>query len=392
MTTTLVFLILMLVSLGPVRDAAAACPPDCAVPCGSTDCNDNVANTRDDCTGPPSDPVCRNTQEFFAQGQGGGTGDCMMEWLLRWPPNAAPPNDLKYSLPPLQVGSRQRCEDGASCDLDGEVNGRCMFELRMCFCVGDPSITDCRDLTRPDFCAVGTGTPTKPGQYRFNPPSRPTTGGATWPAKQYTCNQYYAQLLKERLTGLNLDANPGADTVDGNTGAFDDAHYRVAFVNETVGISPLTPTSFPGIAYNEPAATWPCTEVLPIIVPVRRKCTYRERTVVMGGVPQTQKRWVAAYRSGKFSPKGYFVVRPGYGEVDKSGDRLTLECVPFDYPKTEWDEPSPDNHCLQSAPCCGQPEALGIAPNTHCCKVGSTPCSRAPAAAIASIARASGTP
>jgi hypothetical protein len=66
------------------------------------------------------------------------------------------------------------------------------------------------------------------------------------------------------------------------------------------------------------------------------------------------------------------VVRPGFAEVDKSGDRLTLECVPVEDDQAEWDEPSPDNQCVQSAPCCGQPEALGIAPNTHCCKVGPT--------------------
>jgi hypothetical protein len=34
--------------------------------------------------------------------------------------------------------------------------------------------------------------------------------------------------------------------------------------------------------------------------------------------------------------------------------------------------PHVPDQCIQSAPCCGQPEALGIAPNAHCCKVGPT--------------------
>jgi hypothetical protein len=68
-------------------------------------------------------------------GKGSRATDCVAEWAVNNPQNA-PALDGK-GLPLI----KQRCTDGdPACDADGAANGRCVFEVGVCFNVGDPRL------------------------------------------------------------------------------------------------------------------------------------------------------------------------------------------------------------------------------------------------------------
>ena len=69
-------------------------------------------------------------------GGGDPARDCWMEF-------EAPNRTLNFPLAPRQ-GREVRCFDGeAGCDVDGEVDGVCTFDIDVCFYVDDPDLPGC---------------------------------------------------------------------------------------------------------------------------------------------------------------------------------------------------------------------------------------------------------
>src|SRR5690606_3116652 len=69
-------------------------------------------------------------------GGGDPARDCWMEF-------EAPGRTLNFPRAP-RIGREVRCFDGeAGCDVDGEVDGTCTFDVDVCFFNDDPELPDC---------------------------------------------------------------------------------------------------------------------------------------------------------------------------------------------------------------------------------------------------------
>ena len=77
--------------------------------------------------------VVDNLNDCVAVDKGGK--DCLLAFSIDGDGLGNPPLDPKKGTPTTKI----ECEDGAACDRDGHVNGRCTFHLGMCINVGSCS-------------------------------------------------------------------------------------------------------------------------------------------------------------------------------------------------------------------------------------------------------------
>lgn len=110
-----------LVVLGFASAAAAQCPPSCAIPGAG-----------------PKDP----------------TADCLNEFATTRMRLNYPPFDPSL---PTKLPKMVRCYDGeAGCDLDGQINNSCTFDVDVCLRNADPALPSC---TAADVTSVAVTIP-----------------------------------------------------------------------------------------------------------------------------------------------------------------------------------------------------------------------------------------
>ena len=233
-------------------------------------------------------------KDWLGVGQAGKTGDCLMEWHLQYPDGFAP---RRFNDNPLadKLHNQQPCEDGTTCDWDGQANGSCQFKVGLCFCVDDHAIAGCGDPTPGSGSQVNaicgdsihdrSGTPVLSMDWRWSRPTKVVKKTKPW----------------ERATGDLLHAvlasSPLADCVkEGNNYFTVLLHKPLQMSGET-----CTMTSPPEM----PATCAPCTELTTIDVPL----------VLVPGL---------RYKPNTIQIKAGFIPP----NIDPGRDKLNLQCLP----------------------------------------------------------------
>jgi hypothetical protein len=285
---------------------------------------------------------------WFVVGQGGQNGDCMMEWQLEW--GSAEPD--KDNGNPARVQARQDCCDREagdaattlnSCDLpDGQGNshtGICHFRVGLCFCVEDPTMAgaDQCNGTNGSIAKWCGSTRLPPQEFYMKPPTRTLSSippgdpsdpnDTSWATDQKKLEQWTMFTIRDSVT--NAPNLPGVVSDNGPNLKGKTNEFRIVFDRGNPSNYLRTTdadSQYPkfGIVSGSTSACTPLVDVY-VRMPFRENVGYRRASITLKGMKGYFRKTAPGLQPGP----------PADGtptaEIDRSGDRLRLTCLPATY-------------------------------------------------------------